>query len=89
MESEVVAFSDYLPYKIHMVNIFFVKCYVLHKKVFYQDSKSAINMDKMSEIYAQVIQGTFPSDLFLLGIAWIRSSLVSSTATHQRLLPTS
>ena len=45
-ESEVVAVSEYVPYKIHMINIFLGQGYALHKKFLYQDNESAINMEK-------------------------------------------
>ena len=37
-ESEVVAASKYVPYKIHIVNVFLGKGYALHKRVLYQDN---------------------------------------------------
>ena len=43
-ESEVVAFSEYVPYKTHMITLFWGQGYTLHKKVLYQNNKSAIIM---------------------------------------------
>ena len=45
MESEVVAFSEYMLYKIHMIYIFLGQGYTLHKKFLYQDNKIIIKMD--------------------------------------------
>ena len=41
----MVAVSEYVPYKIHMINIFWGQGYVLHKKVLDQYNKSAIKME--------------------------------------------
>ena len=45
-KTEVVAVSEYIPYKIHMINIFLGKGYFLHKTILYQDNESAIKMEK-------------------------------------------
>ena len=45
IESEVVAVSEYVPYKIRVINIFGVQGYVLHKNVLDQYNESAIKMD--------------------------------------------
>ena len=45
-ESEVVAVSEYVPYKIRVINIFGVQGYVLHKNVLDQYNESAIKMEK-------------------------------------------
>ena len=36
-ESEVVAVSEYLPYKIHIITILGGQVYAMHKKFMYQD----------------------------------------------------
>ena len=36
IDSEVVAVSEYMLYKIHMINILWGQVYALHKKVLYQ-----------------------------------------------------
>ena len=36
-ESEVATVSEYVPYKIYMINIVLVQGYALHKKFLYQD----------------------------------------------------
>ena len=41
-ESEVVAVSEYVPYKIHIIHIFGGQGYALHKNILYQDNKSEI-----------------------------------------------
>ena len=46
MELEVVVFSKYVTYKIHMIDIFLGKVYALHKNVLYQDSKREIKMNR-------------------------------------------
>ena len=43
-ESEVVAVSEYVPYKIHIIGIFWDKTMFYTKKL-YQDKKIAINME--------------------------------------------
>ena len=45
-ESEVVAVSEYVPYTIHMINIFLGQGYALQKNIFYQDNEIAIKMEK-------------------------------------------
>ena len=45
-DSEVVAVSEYVPYKIHMIDIFGGQCYTLHKTFLYQGNESAIKMEK-------------------------------------------
>ena len=42
----MVAVSEYVPYKIHMINIVLGQGYSLHKKVLYQDNEGAIKMEK-------------------------------------------
>ena len=67
MESEVVAVSDYMPYKIYRIGIFLVQVYALHKKTFIKTMKAQLRCKITAEIHAQVIQGTFPSDFFCSG----------------------
>ena len=43
-ESEIVGVSEYVPYKIHMLNILSGQGYDLTKKVLYQDNESAIRL---------------------------------------------
>ena len=38
IKSEVVAVSEYVPYKIHMLNIFLGQGYALHKHILYEDN---------------------------------------------------
>jgi hypothetical protein len=45
-ESEVVGVSEYIPYKIQMINILKGQGYALDKKVLYQDNESAIRLIK-------------------------------------------
>ena len=70
--------------------IFFWDKVMLHTKMFcINTTKVQLIWRRTTEIHAQVSQGTFPSGISLLGIVWIRRSLVSSTATHRRCSPTS
>ena len=45
-ESEVVAVSEYVPYKFHMINIVLGQGYALQKTFLYQDNESVIKMEK-------------------------------------------
>ena len=45
-ESEIVGVSEYILYKIHMLNILAGQGYDLRKKVLYQDNESAIHLIK-------------------------------------------
>ena len=44
----MVAVSEYVPYKSHMIIIFWGQRYALHKKVLYQDKKSVIKIEENS-----------------------------------------
>ena len=44
-ESELVGVSEYIPLKIHMINILMGQGYHLEKKVLYQDNQSAIKLE--------------------------------------------
>ena len=46
IQSEVFAVSEYVPYKIYIVDMFWGQGYALHKKVLYQGNKIAIKVDK-------------------------------------------
>ena len=87
-ESEVVAVSDYMPLNIHMINIFWGQYYALHKTVFYQYNEIAIKMEKNGRNSCTGNSRHISISSFLLSIMWIRSSLVSITATHRQYLPT-
>ena len=80
----MVAVNDYVPYKIHVINIFWDKAMLYTKRLCIKKTKVKLIWIRTEEIHAQVIQGTFPSVIFLLRIVWIRRSLVPSTATHWR-----
>ena len=45
-DSEVVAVSEYVPYTIHIINIFLGQGYALHKNILYQDNEIATKMEK-------------------------------------------
>ena len=45
-ESEIVGVSEYIPYKIQMINILKGQGYDIDKKVLYQDNESAIRLIK-------------------------------------------
>ena len=85
----MVAVSEYVPYRIHTINIFLGQGYALHIFFCIKTTKVQLRRRRTSEIHAQVIQGTFPSEISMLRIVWIRRSLVSSNATHLRCSPTS
>ena len=44
-ESELVGVSEYIPFKIHMINILMGQGYHLEKKVLYQDNQSAMKLE--------------------------------------------
>ena len=44
-ESELISVSEYVTYKIHMINIFLWKGYDLYKTVLYQDNEISIRME--------------------------------------------
>ena len=88
-ESEVVAISEYMPYKIHMINIFLGQGYALHKNDLYQDNESAIIMENNGRNSYTGNSRHISIRYFLLRTMRIMRSLVSSTATHHICLPTS
>ena len=88
-ESEVVAVNEYVPNKIHMINIILGQGYTLHKEVLYQDNESANNTDKNGRNSCTGNSRHISVGCFLLRIVWMRRSLVSSTTTHRLCLPTS
>jgi hypothetical protein len=45
IESEPVGFSEYIPFKIHMINILMGQGYHLQKKVLYQDNQLAMKLE--------------------------------------------
>ena len=89
MESEVVAVSEYVPYKIHRINIFLGQGYDTQKRFCSNTMKAQLRWRRTAEIHEQVIQGKFPSDIVLLNIVLIRRILILITETHRRCLPTS
>ena len=42
----MVAVSEYVPYKNHIIIIILGHGYILHQRVLYQDNESVINMEK-------------------------------------------
>ena len=46
IESEIVGVSEYVPYKIYLINFLEAQGYILKEKIIYQDNESAIRMEK-------------------------------------------
>ena len=78
-ESEVVSVSEYVPNKNHMMH-FGGQGYTLHQKFLLE--KNVINSCTGNSRHISI-------RYFLLGIMWIRRSLVLSTDKHRRSSPTS
>ena len=64
METEFSEVSVYVTYKIHIINIFLGKFYDLHKIFCTMTLKAQLRRIRTAETHAQVIQGTFPTDIF-------------------------
>ena len=71
-----------------MINIFLGKGYALQKNILYKDNESAINMEKNSRHSCTGNSRKIYTRYILLRIAWKRRSLVLSTVSHRRCLPT-
>ena len=67
-ESEVVAVSEYVPYKIHMINFFGDKAMFYTKRFFINKTKVQLRWRRTAGIRAKVILGTFLSGNYLLSI---------------------
>ena len=85
----MVAVSEYVPCKIHMINIFWDKAMFYTKRFCIKTTILKLRWRRTAEIHAQVIQGKFTSGIYLLGIVWIRRILVSLTRKHRQCSPTS
>ena len=64
-EAELAGVSEYLPYNIHITNFIEEQGYKLTKNEIRQDNESAIRMEKMVGIHAQVFHDMYTYDTSL------------------------